>query len=175
MLNIPEIKALRDYLVALPRETKFDHGVWNGIANDADTKNGHMCNTSGCIAGWQLIRTNHECVVESTAQIYSHSLGENVTIPILDLKNPTNSFTYFSTEAAKQLGLSEEEAQAVFVPWDIADDMEDEAWFDTPEAAAISDDNTTRDEAVAFLDLVITNGYVDANFWKEVKKERLGL
>lgn len=145
MLNIENIKKVRDFIASLPPKRKVNMSTW-GAPLDEDLPSDHLigapaeqlikadCGTVACIAGWTCA-----------------------------LLAPQTSLSIYNTpDKAQQLfGLTQAQANALFfaIPsegeargWDRTYDDRDPKWPDL--------DEITADQAVATLDRLIETGEV---------------
>lgn len=158
MANIENVTKLRDFLLTLPDEN-FDHGSWTGTAweNDGELifEDTNICGTTACIGGWAAI------------------IGKLIE-PIYDEKDHSIRFRnedYGKIQylAGEWLGLSEKEAEILFMPWHFLEDN-----VDPKLLQYLEDEETTNAEAIAYLDKIIETGAVHYKYWKDVKEDRLG-
>jgi hypothetical protein len=145
---------------------KFNMQSWGATERVEMDKDGHFCGTSACIAGFAALANSSVPVTKGTYSYFGKNDElESFEIDVLDLsKVEQTEGVFFLTTSGAFLGLSEDQAAALFLPhamslyiesWE-ATDKSPIGYYNGPKFMA-----ATEDQAIAVLEHLKATGEVN--------------
>jgi hypothetical protein len=146
---------------------KFNMGSWGSSRSVEKDDKGHVCGTSACIAGFAALASQKVPVKQTDLYLYDEKTGEEkeIKIDVLDISD-SNTFEgdFFIKTSGKFLGLTEDQARALFLPHqeslylpvDMANDDVPARTYLGPRFMA-----ATEDQGIAVLEHLKETGIVD--------------